>query len=150
MNAARRDDAASSDTPVLLNRVMIIDDDTFDLKMYRRIIDRSGLVGELLTFTSAEDALAHIADPARPMPDLVFLDINMPRMTGFEFMDEACRLLGDDFSIPIIMMLTTSISPDDKERAASFAPIRGYFNKPINADHLRRAFDLLEAEAAAS
>lgn len=129
--------------PDRLGRVMIVDDDSFDLKMYRRIIGRTGLVDELLAFTSAEDALAYIADPGTAKVDLLFLDINMPRMTGFEFMEEACRLYGPDFRIPVIMMLTTSISPDDRERAASFSPIRDYLNKPISEEHLLRARDML-------
>ena len=121
---------------VSLGRVMLVDDDSIDLKMYDRIISRSGVVAETVKFTCAEEALAYLLDPETPPVELIFLDINMPRMTGFEFMDAACAALGPDFTVPVVMMLTTSISEYDRDRAAKFSPIKAYFNKPLTKDQL--------------
>lgn len=122
-----------------IDRVMLVDDEKFDLEMYRRIIERSGMVADIVSFSSAEEALAYLLDPETPGVDLIFLDINMPRMTGFEFMEAACDALGPDFDVPVVMMLTTSMSQGDRDRAATFHPIRAYFNKPITQDQLRTA-----------
>ena len=126
-----------------LNRIMMIDDEAFDLKMYSRIVSRSGMVTETVTFTRAEDGLAYLLDPDSPPVDLILLDINMPRMTGFDFMEAACDELGPDFDVPIVMMLTTSMSEDDRDRAATYSPIRAYFNKPLTTDHLSLAADIV-------
>ena len=132
----------ASDAPSL-GRVMLVDDDSFDLKMYDRIITRSGMEAETVKFTSAEDALAYLLDPETPPVELIFLDINMPRMTGFEFMEAACAALGPDFSVPVVMMLTTSISDHDRERAATFSPIKAYLNKPLTKDQLASAATII-------
>lgn len=137
----------SAETEPALGRVMLVDDDSFDLKMYDRIITRSGMVAETVKFTSAEEALAHLLDPETPPVELIFLDINMPRMTGFEFMEAACSALGPDFNVPVVMMLTTSISEDDRDRAATFSPIKAYFNKPLTKDQLQSAATII-ADAA--
>ncbi len=132
---------ATTGDPALapVRRAMLIDDDDFDLRMYQRIIARSGTIAEIVTFTSAQDALDYLLDADTPHVDLIFLDINMPRMSGFEFMQAACAALGPDFDVPVVMMLTTSMSDDDRNRARTFAPIKAYFNKPLSPDHLTSA-----------
>lgn len=144
------DHAAVAATPgeTSLGRVMLIDDESFDLKMYRRIISRSGIEAEVLAFTSAEDALDYLLDPDSPQVALIFLDVNMPRMTGFEFIEAVSSSYGQDFNIPVVLMLTTSLSPTDRARAENLSPIRAFFNKPLTQDHLSNAAAILAESRA--
>lgn len=139
-------DISEPSSPKRLGRIMLVDDDTFDIMMYKRIIARSGLVDEIVSFASAEEALAYLLDPESPGVELILLDINMPIMTGFDFMEAASKALGPDFGIPVVMMLTTSISERDRDRAATFSPIKAYLNKPLDPEHLANAAEIVARE----
>lgn len=123
--------------------VMIIDDEAFDQKMYRRIIDRSGLVQKTLSFTAADHALDYLKTNTDQEIDLILLDINMPRMNGFEFLDAAISELGPQFAKACIVMLTTSLDPTDRERAAQYEIVRDLLNKPLTYDDLVRLSKLI-------
>ncbi|MGI9508760.1 MAG: response regulator, partial [Geminicoccaceae bacterium] len=66
---------------------MVVDDDDVDQKMCARAADRSGLVSSLLMFSESEEALKYCANPANQRPDAVLLDLNMPQINGFEFLE---------------------------------------------------------------
>ena len=114
----------------LIPSLMLVDDNEFDQMMYKRIVDRSGVVANLLQFTDPAKALDHLRDPATDMPSLVLLDINMPKIDGFEFLDIVTNDLGTRMC-PVIVMLTTSLDPRDEERARKHDVVRDFYNKPL-------------------
>ena len=126
-----------------LQTAVLIDDDDVDLMLNERVIKRSGLVDTVLKFSYAEDALDFLRNPNRQDVDVIFLDINMPRMTGFEFLQEAFSELGEDFAKLIVVMLTTSLADKDREQAEQYEVVKAFFNKPLTADHLAEVCGLL-------
>lgn len=110
--------------------LMLVDDNEFDQMMYKRIVDRSGLVENLLQFTDPQKALDCLFDPAVEMPSLVLLDINMPKIDGFEFLEIVTSDLAERMC-PVIVMLTTSLDPRDEERARRHDVVRDFHNKPL-------------------
>lgn len=70
------------------------------------------------------------------MPDAIYLDIEMPIMNGWEFMDEFLKLPEDIRSKINIFIVTSSISNDDKDKAASYPEIKKYITKPLDAEKL--------------
>jgi len=126
-----------------LGRVMLIDDEQIDQMMYTRILKRSGMTRDIIGFVYARDALSYLSDPTSPKVDLILLDINMPAMDGFEFLVAADQVLNSEDGIPVVMMLTTSLSPEDKERAARFQAVKTYANKPLETAHLEEAAMIL-------
>ena len=129
-----------------INTLMLIDDSEIDQMIYRRIADKSGLVGNLVQFLDATLALDHLSDAANIRPDLILLDINMPRMDGFEFLAEATERFGVDLC-PIIVMLTTSLNPRDEKRAKSFEIVRDFLNKPLTPHQLQALSALVQRDA---
>jgi CheY-like chemotaxis protein len=74
-----------------------------------------------------------------PKPDIIFLDINMPRMNGWEFLKQYEKLSGDIKS-PVIIRVTTSLNPDDKDQAQSFSCVKGFENKYLDSLAVTRIF----------
>ena len=128
--------------PRRIPSLMLIDDNKIDQMMYKRIVNKSGLVDVFLPFQMAEDALAYLRDPANTMPDLILLDINMPRMNGFEFLDAAIAEFGPDFTT-VVVMLTTSLDPLDQERVQDYDAVKRFLNKPLTRMLLQELVDLL-------
>lgn len=132
----------------MIDNLMLIDDNAVDQKLYTRLIRKSGLIREAHSFVMAEDALEFLADPASPRIDVILLDINMPRMNGFEFLDAATARFGDNFAKAAVIMLTTSISARDQQRAASYRVVRDYIHKPLEPAHLEKIDAMISARAA--
>lgn len=128
-------------------RVMLIDDESFDQLLYKRVIARSGLVGEVTSFLYADEALAYLTAPDSKAVDVIFLDINMPRMNGFEFLDAATAALGPEFAKMVVVMLTTSLERRDRERALTYPVVRRFITKPLTVDHLAEVAVLLDSLA---
>ena len=135
-----------TDTSPPIKTALLIDDEEVDQILYRRIIDRSGLVEELISYRYADEALDFLRQTDRGPIDVIFLDINMPRMDGFEFLEAAIEELDSSFATIVIVMLTTSMNPADKERAMTFDVVKDYINKPLTVDSLRHIVGLLKEQ----
>jgi CheY-like chemotaxis protein len=123
---------------------MLIDDDHVDHVIYERIMKRSDVVGKHLAFHYADDALTYLLRDDREQIDLILLDINMPRMNGFEFLDAAVQQLGPDFAKCVVVMLTTSLNPSDQARAESYEVVRDFVNKPLTLARLEALARLID------
>ncbi len=74
-------------------------------------------------------------------PDLIFLDINLPGMDGFEFLDEYHKLSVRLKSEAVVIMLTTSLNPDDQKRAMSYPEVSAFLNKPLTVEVIRETVE---------
>jgi CheY-like chemotaxis protein len=112
-------------------RFILIDDNEADNVYHEIMIRRAGFRGEVLVFESGIDALAFFVKDHLELPTCIFLDINMPMMDGFEMAEQATPLLIDKPSV-VLLMLTSSGSPADRERAGTLPVIKGYVTKPLD------------------
>lgn len=127
---------------------MLIDDDEPTNFLSSMLIEAADCTEHIHIADSGEKALDYLInskkllynDNAYCWPDLIFLDINMPAMNGWEFLDKYEQLEIDDEHKIIIIMLTTSLNPDDKIKAMNI-PISGFEIKPLTPELLDRVIN---------
>ena len=135
-----------------LNSILLIDDDHASNFLHKMIIQRTNCVEHIKVCISAQKGLDYLInkdDPDYQIPDIIYLDINMPGMNGWEFLEEY-KLLSDDLKAKIIIvMLSSTINPDDVLKANESELVNEFVNKPLTREtllHLIKVFYNLEFE----
>ena len=127
-----------------INSILLIDDndaDNFYNNLIIKKLDCSIKVTTLISGQAALDFFQSKFDDEHPQPDLVFLDINMPAMNGWEFLDHYLQLNDREKTEVIIVMLSASLNPDDREMAETYSCINGFINKPLSEKSLKSTID---------
>jgi CheY-like chemotaxis protein len=120
-----------------LNNIWIVDDDKLYTLLLTKTLNKLEASKHIATYSdghSAIEALKAIVAANGTLPELIFLDINMSIMDGWEFMEEYKRLKADKNMSTIIYVASSSISNDDIAKAKSDKEIKDYIIKPIHAN----------------
>jgi CheY-like chemotaxis protein len=132
-----------------LNSVLLIDDDMATNFISKMLIKKAGITDHIETVLNGQQAIEYLTNSGKyeksdgvfPKPMLILLDINMPIMDGWEFAEAFAKLNENQKGEVIIVMLTSSLNPDDKERAANLPVISGFQNKILTMDGLNSIMD---------
>lgn len=131
-----------------LDCVLLVDDDVSTNFIHRRIVENAQIKVDVKEITSAKEALDYLSlsgnygnTEAAPKAGIIFLDINMPGMNGWDFIAEYKKLDEKYKARIIVVMLTTSLNPDDKEHAANVKEIATYLHKPLNKETFAKIAD---------
>ena len=126
-----------------LNCILLIDDDEPTNFLNKMTLEQAGCARHIRITQSGQDALDYLrgCGPGgaenSPRPDLIFLDINMPAMDGWEFLEEYRLLPNEQKADIVLIMLTTSLNPDDEIRTRTIPEVAGFENKPLNQGRLQ-------------
>jgi CheY-like chemotaxis protein len=124
---------------IKLNSVLLVDDDVINNFINARLIKKAEMAQDLHISTNGKEAISHLTEKLEKnelCPELILLDINMPVMDGFEFVDAFRKLNFSNQNEVVIVMLTTSSNPKDLEKVEALK-IGDYINKPLTEDKLK-------------
>jgi CheY-like chemotaxis protein len=128
-----------------LDCVLLIDDDEATNFYHTLIVEEEYEGLHVQSVSSAKEGLDFLlcrgAFSDCPKPGIIFLDINMPGMNGWDFLDKYDELSKDIHDRAVVAMLTTSINPDDKARASKFPSVKEFFVKPLTPEVFWKVVD---------
>jgi CheY-like chemotaxis protein len=117
-----------------LSTVLLIDDDEPTNFINSYIIQETNCAESIKAVQSAEEGLRYLSKSV-PAPELIFLDINMPGLSGWDFLEEY-KKLPQPQKTSIIVMLTTSLNPDDQVRARTIHEVSDFRSKNLSPEML--------------
>src|ERR1044072_3601856 len=134
--------------------ILFIDDDEPTNFLNKLLVEEMGCAHHVQVVTSGREALEYLTGSGafnngteHPRPDLIFLDINMPGMDGWEFLQHYQKLPSTQKANIVMVMLTTSLNPDDEKAAQDNIEISGFENKPLQPEVIQKIITRFFPEA---
>lgn len=124
-----------------ISKLMVIDDDNIDQMAVQRYCKIGHLASEVVSLGDAESAMYYLktmADSEDDVPDVIFLDINLPKLDGWDFLSQYGELAPFLNKKVDIYMFSSSISEEDTARARNSEYVKDYIYKPISLEKLKR------------
>ena len=120
-----------------IKNIIIVEDDPISRLLIKTLVNKNYDVEQNDTFLNGQEAINYIkkcVESNESLPDLILLDINMPVMDGWEFLEEIAHIESAK-SIPVVM-LTSSIDGEDEAKSKTYNNVIGYYYKPLNKNSL--------------
>jgi CheY-like chemotaxis protein len=125
---------------------MLIDDNEIDNLINQKMIEAANICDRIFVHTGAKSAIEFLKNMEKVavasvegfLPEIIFLDIDMPLMDGFQFLDEFEKLNDVTKEHCKVIMLTSSLNPLDMQKAKKNKLITKYLNKPLSQENLKK------------
>ncbi|MFV8353360.1 response regulator [Flavobacterium sp. XS2P14] len=121
----------------MLDTILCIDDDAITLMLCKKVIIKSSFSHEIITAQNGEEALQYfktlkeVQNQSKGLPQLIFLDLNMPVMGGWEFLDHFSTPEFAEFKTIKVVVLSSTIDPEDLEKSKQYPMVIDFLSKPI-------------------
>lgn len=113
--------------------VLLIDDDSTFRFIAKMITEKSGILQIIAEANDGESGLDFLRDCVNKkgiLPDVILLDLNMPRMNGWEFLRQYPEIFRENRRIPVVVV-SSSINREDREKSETFPCVKGMISKPL-------------------
>ena len=136
----------------MLDQILCVDDDPITLMLCKKVITKASFSNEIITLQNGEEALNHFntlkhtnnKDKSITRPQLIFLDLNMPVMGGWEFLDHFINPEFSEFNTIKIVILSSTIDPEDMKKSKKYPMVIDFLPKPISISMLEYLKDKLK------
>ena len=128
--------------------ICLIDDDDIYQFTFTKGLKGSSIAKKILVFSDGEEAIDFMVDNianTEDLPDVIFLDINMPVMDGWEFLEEFVQLKPKVGKEITVYMVSSSVDPADVDRARAISDVSDYLIKPVGEDQLEEIISTIGA-----
>lgn len=119
-----------------LRKLLLVDDDENFNFLSKRIIRKQLPDCEVHVVLNGQEALDYLGIPGN-LPDAILLDLNMPVVSGYDFLQEY-ETLAISPERPPVFILTSSIMQEDRSLSEKYADVKGFFEKPLSLQHLEK------------
>ena len=135
----------------MINKVLCIDDDQITLVLCEMVIKKAGFASEVIKAKNGREGLAWFSayfskankTENQEAPQLIFLDLNMPVMNGWDFLEDYLMKYSDRLSSTKVVIISSTVNPEDFSRANRYDIVIDFINKPLTTEGLE---DLMQHE----
>jgi len=124
----------------MLELIMCVDDDPITLMLFKKVVNKALFAKEIINATNGEEAITLINTINNTTnlktPQLIFLDLNMPLMSGWEFLDLFNASNFFNLNNTKVIILTSTIDPEDIKKSKSYSNVIEFLSKPITIEML--------------
>lgn len=136
--------------PKKYNNVLLVDDNFIDNFVHNKLLSSLDLSHQFHEHTKPQEAIEFLKlfncfddRNNKNFVDLIFLDLNMPKMNGWEFIEEVKKICKNIKPPTTIIVLTSSVTKSDKEKAKKEPFVSGYIQKPLTYENLVECLDAI-------
>lgn len=117
--------------------IYVVDDDEIFVFILRKLLQKSGRFNQIISLSNGSEAIERLVaqyEKDAPLPDLIFLDLNMPVLDGWQFLDEIEKL---PFKSQLkIYIISSSIDTREMEKAKTYSTVKSFVSKPVTLQWL--------------
>jgi CheY-like chemotaxis protein len=124
----------------MLDKILCVDDDPITLMLCKMVINKALFSKEIITAKNGEEAIKYFdtlkTTDSNNKPQLIFLDLNMPVMDGWEFLESFNTTTYSEFHDTKVIILSSTIDPEDLKKSKKYPMVIDFLSKPISKEML--------------